>query len=133
MPEHSTWLTILIEAIDGAKENLAHNAQAFGNTIVGNQQPTWHSTEPLLASAFVATVLIVVGVLFRLKTESLDEAVVPDDKLSLRTFVELFLGYFYDLAKSVMGPERAQKYFSLIAGSACFVFFANAMALIPGP
>ena len=31
-----------------------------------------------------------------------------------------------------MGPERAKKYFPVIGTSACFVFFSNALALIPG-
>jgi F-type H+-transporting ATPase subunit a len=132
VPEHSTWLTVLLAAIEGAQENLTHNAVALGNTFVGNHPPTAHSFEPLLASAFIAGLLILIGVIFRSKTAALDEAVIPDDKLSLRTIVEIFLGYFYDLAKSVMGPERAQRYFPLIAGSACFVFLANVMALAPG-
>jgi F-type H+-transporting ATPase subunit a len=61
-----------------------------------------------------------------------DEAVIPEDRLTLRTFMEAFLSYFYDLAKSVMGPERAKKYFPVVGTSAVFVFFCNAMALIPG-
>src|SRR5690606_41095929 len=43
-----------------------------------------------------------------------------------------FLGYFYDLAKSVMDAERAKKYFPIIGASAICVFFSNVLALIPG-
>jgi F-type H+-transporting ATPase subunit a len=46
--------------------------------------------------------------------------------------METFLAYFYDLAKSVMGPERAKRYFPVIGTSAMFVFFSNLMALVPG-
>jgi F-type H+-transporting ATPase subunit a len=46
--------------------------------------------------------------------------------------METFLGYFYDLAKSVMDADRAKKYFPIIGASALFVFFSNVMALIPG-
>src|SRR5262249_6456389 len=59
-------------------------------------------------------------------------AVIPEDSLTLRTFMEAFLGYFYDLAKTIMDPERAKKYFPLIGTSAMFVFFSNVLALIPG-
>ena len=46
--------------------------------------------------------------------------------------METFLGYFYDLAKSVMDADRAKKYFPIIGTGSLFVFFANVMALIPG-
>jgi F-type H+-transporting ATPase subunit a len=76
--------------------------------------------------------LILLGIWARARLSRLDERVVPESRLSLATFIELFLGYFYDLAKSIMGPERAKKYFPVIGTSACFVFFSNALALIPG-
>jgi len=46
--------------------------------------------------------------------------------------MEAFLGYFYDLAKTIMDAERAKKYFPLIGTASMFVFFANVLALIPG-
>ena len=61
-----------------------------------------------------------------------DQRGVPDDKLTLRTFMEAFVGYFYGIARDVMGPKRAKRYFPIIGGSACFIFFANLMTLIPG-
>ena len=57
---------------------------------------------------------------------------VPRARLSLATFLDCFLGYFYDLAKGIMGPERAKKYFPVIGTAACFVFFSNALAMVPG-
>jgi F-type H+-transporting ATPase subunit a len=80
----------------------------------------------------VALLLIVIGLIGRARLKRLDDAVVPESRLSLATFVELFLGYFYDLAKSIMGPERAKKYFPVIGTSACFVFLSNLLALVPG-
>jgi F-type H+-transporting ATPase subunit a len=61
-----------------------------------------------------------------------ESAVVPDDRLTLRTVVEVFLDYWYNLAKDVMDAKRAKRYFPLIGASACFVFFANVLALFPG-
>jgi F-type H+-transporting ATPase subunit a len=46
--------------------------------------------------------------------------------------MEVFFGYFYDVAKGIMGPERAKKYFPVIGTSAIFVFTCNIMALFPG-
>src|SRR6185436_14323343 len=90
------------------------------------------SFEPIAMSAIIAVVVIVMSLSVRAKLSKVDEAVVPDDKLTLRTFMEVFLGYFYNLAKGIMGPERAKKYFPLIGASSIFVFCANVMSLIPG-
>ncbi len=129
MPEHTSFLTLLLAH---AKETLAHNARYLGDTFVKGQPPTWQSTEPIIASFLVALALIVIGFAVRAGLSRVDERVVPESKLSLLTFVELFLGYFYDLAKSILGPERAKKYFPVIGTSACFVFFSNALAMVPG-
>lgn len=129
MPEHASWLTLLLAH---AKDTLSHNAGAVGESFVGHHHPTWQSFEPITASLIVA--LVVLGVAFSVRARLADakEAVVPDDSLTLRTFMEAFIGYFYDLAKSVMDADRAKKYFPIIGTAATFVFFSNLMALIPG-
>jgi F-type H+-transporting ATPase subunit a len=85
-----------------------------------------------LTAIFVALLLLLIAVRVRTRLANVEEAVLPEDRLTLRTFMEAFLSYFYDLAKSVMGPERAKTYFPLVGTSAAFVFFSNVMALIPG-
>jgi len=129
MPEHSSWLTLILSHF---RDTLDHNAQLLGDSIVGKQPPTWHSFEPLAASLFVMVLILLIAVRVRSRLQRTDEAIIPEDKLTLRTFMEAFLAYFYDLAKSVMDAERAKKYFALIGTAAMFVFFANVMALIPG-
>lgn len=130
MPEHTSFVTHLILA--HFKETLAHNAEALGETFVGHHPSTWHSFEPLATSVLIATLLILGAAYVRSRLAKIDAAVVPDESLTLRTFVEVFLDYFYNLAKDVMDAKRAKKYFPLIATSACFVFCANVMALLPG-
>lgn len=129
MPEHTSFLTLLLAH---AKETLAHNAGYLGDSFVDGKPPTWQSTEPIIAAFGVAVLLLVVALLGRARLRRLDDAVVPEARLSLATFIELFLGYFYDLAKGIMGPERAKKYFPVIGTSACFVFGSNVLALVPG-
>ncbi len=129
MPEHTSFLTLLLAH---AKETLAHNAGYLGDSFVNGTPPTWQSTEPIIAAFCVFVLLIVLALLGRARLRRLDDAVVPEARLSLATFVELFLGYFYDLAKGIMGPERAKKYFPVIGTSACFVFGSNVLALVPG-
>lgn len=129
MPEHTSFLTLLLSH---AKETLAHNAGYLGDTFVNGQKPTWQSTEPIIAAVIVALGLIILGFVVRSRMGNADDRVVPESRLSLLTFVELFLGYFYDLAKSILGPERAKKYFPVIGTSATFIFTSNALALVPG-
>jgi len=129
MPEHSSWLTL---ALAQMRETLEHNAHLLGDSIVGKKSPNWQSWEPIAASLLAVVLVLLVAVKVRLRLNKSEEAVVPEDRLTLRTFMETFLGYFYDLAKSVMDAERAKKYFPLIGTSALFVFTANLLALIPG-
>jgi len=129
MPEHTSWLTLLLTYMH---ETLEKNAHAFGTSVIRSDAPSWRSAEPIAASLLIT--LLVLGIAGRVKSQlaNTDAAVVPEEQLTLRTFMEAFLSYFYDLAKSVMDAERAKKYFPLIGASALFVFFSNIMALIPG-
>ena len=129
MPEHANFLTLILAHF---RDTLEHNTSLLGRSIVGGVEPTWASFEPLVASLFVVLLVLAfaLGVKARLRDE--DRALVPDDRLTLTTFAEAFLGYFYDLAKGVMDAERAKRYFPLIGTAAVFVFFANMLALIPG-
>jgi F-type H+-transporting ATPase subunit a len=129
VPEHTSFLTLILAH---AKETLAHNAGYLGNTFVKGEPPTWRSTEPIIAAFIVALILVLLGLWARARLSRVDERVVPEARLSLMTFVELFLGYFYDLAKTIMGPERAKKYFPVVGTAACFVFLSNVLALVPG-
>ncbi|HVW28834.1 MAG TPA: F0F1 ATP synthase subunit A [Polyangiaceae bacterium] len=130
MPEHTSFLTHLLLA--HIRDTLSQNAQALGETFVGHHAVTWHNFEPIASSLMVALILVLVGLFVRSSLGKVDAAVVPDESLTLRTFTEVFLDYFYTLAKDVMDAKRAKKYFPLIATAACFVFCANVMALLPG-
>jgi F-type H+-transporting ATPase subunit a len=129
MPEHANFLTLVLAHF---RDTLDHNTWLLGRSIVGDHEPTWASFEPLAASLLAA--LLVLGFALAVKARLKDEeyALIPADRLTLTTFAEAFLGYFYDLAKSVMDAERAKRYFPLIGTAATFVFFMNVLALIPG-
>lgn len=128
MPHHSSWLTLILAH---SEHTLAQNASAIGETLLESDPATWRSFEPISAAIFIAVLVTVLALIAR-KRLLQDDAYVPEDRLTLRTFMEAFLGYFYDLAKSAMDAHRAKRYFPVIAASALFVFFSNVMALIPG-
>jgi F-type H+-transporting ATPase subunit a len=129
MPEHANFLTLVLAYF---RDTLDHNADVLGRTIIGDHEPSWASFEPLAASVFVAVLVVLFALAVKARLSNEERALVPDARLTLTTFAEAFLGYFYDLAKGVMDAERAKRYFPLIGTAAVFVFFANVLALIPG-
>ncbi len=128
MPEHTSFLSYLLAMFPALGENM-HN---FGETFVGHKKVDAHGAEPIAASILV--VLLVLFLAWRAKAAVSDyeKSVIPDEKLSLRTFFEIFIGYFYNMMKDMMGPTRAKKYFPVVGTAACFVFFSNVLGLIPG-
>jgi F-type H+-transporting ATPase subunit a len=127
MPEHTSFFSYLIAMFPALGENM----QQLGHTLAG-KPVTGHAAEPLVASLFVAILVITLAVITKGSIANVDLAVIPDEKLSLRTFMEVFVAYFYDMMKDMMGAKRAKRYFPLVGTLALFIFFSNMMGLIPG-
>jgi F-type H+-transporting ATPase subunit a len=127
MPEHTSFISYLLAAFPA----LEHNARIFGRSLFG-QPVTAHGLEPLFASLFVMLLLIGLAFGVRKQLVDYDKSIVPDAKLTLRTFLEVFIGFWYGTMKDMMGPKRAKRYFPLVGSLACFILFANALGLIPG-
>lgn len=128
MPKHTYWFTFVLDLFPALK----HNAQVLGHSFLGHQHPDWRSTEPVLTALLYMAILLALSIYVRGKFRKLDEAVVPDEKLTLPAFFEIFLGFFYGMAKDVMGPKNAKRYFPLIGGGALFIFLSNFAGLVPG-
>jgi F-type H+-transporting ATPase subunit a len=128
MPEHTGFLTYLLSQF----ETLRLNAHNVGRTFVGKEEVGYRGLEPIFTSLLVIVGVILLATEVRTKYRAVDEAVVPESTLTLRTFFEAFCGYFYDMSKDVMGAKNAKRYFPLIGGAAVFIFFSNSLALIPG-
>lgn len=127
MPEHTSFFSYLIAMFPA----LGQNMEGLGHSVFGKPVNA-HSAEPIVASLCVALTILVLAFLTRGRITNLDDAVTPDDALSLRTFMEVFIGYFYDLMKDMMGPKRAKRYFPIVGTLALFIFFSNIIGLIPG-
>jgi F-type H+-transporting ATPase subunit a len=128
MPEHATFVTYLLKLFPALRNN-AHN---LGTLILSKKSVEGHHIDASATSLLVMMFIIGLAYMARGPLVNIKESVVPETKLSLRTFLELFLGFFYGLAKDAMGPERAKKYFPVVGTSALFVFFSNVLGLIPG-
>jgi F-type H+-transporting ATPase subunit a len=129
MPEHTSFLTYLLALFPALREN----ARNIGGTFPPTGHPVeYRGIEPIFASILVMALVIFLAAGVRSEFRRLEDSVIPDDTLTTRTFFEAFVGYFYNMAKDVMGPKSAKKYFGLIGGAALFIFFSNSLAMIPG-
>jgi F-type H+-transporting ATPase subunit a len=128
MPKHTYWLTYLLDQFPALKAN----AKNLGDSVIGHQHPDYRATEPVLTSLLYMAILVLLALVARPKILKVKEAAVPSDRLNLETFFEVFLGYFYGMAKDVMGASRAKRFFPIIGASALFIIFSNFAGLIPG-
>ncbi|MBX3200205.1 MAG: F0F1 ATP synthase subunit A [Labilithrix sp.] len=128
MPEHTSFLSYLIAMFPALGENM-HN---FGATFLGKKPVDAHGAEPIAASLLVVLVILFLAWRAKAAVTDYEKSVIPDEKLSLRTFFEIFIGYFYNMMKDMMGPKRAKRYFPVVGTAACFVFFSNVLGMIPG-
>ncbi len=68
------------------------------------------------------------------KTLSRDDAILPDEKFSLRTIFEILtIDFLFDLFTNMLGSkENAKRYFPILGASFFFILFANLLGIVPG-
>jgi F-type H+-transporting ATPase subunit a len=127
MPEHTSFFTYLLALFPWMRDV----AKLFGHTVFG-KPVTVHTLEPVVVSLVVMALLVGLSSAVKGKITASDEAVIPDDKLTLRTIFEILVGFVYDTMKDAMGAARAKKYFPVVATAFLFVLTSNMLGLIPG-
>jgi F-type H+-transporting ATPase subunit a len=128
MPEHTSFFSYLLAQFPALRQNMA----AFGETFLGHERVGVHGAEPLAASFAVMLLIVFLALLTRQALDNREAAVIPDTQLTLRTFFEVWIGYWYGLMKDMMGPKRAKQYFPLVGALSVFIVFSNFLGLIPG-
>jgi len=129
MPEHTSLITYILAMFPALRQNARNLGESFpppGHAV------EYRGLEPIFASMLVIAFVIFLAGGVRGEFRRLEDSVVPDDTLPTRTFFEAFVGFFYNMAKDVMGAKSAKRYFPLIGGAALFIFFSNSLAMIPG-
>jgi F-type H+-transporting ATPase subunit a len=128
MPEHTSFFSYLLAQFPALRQNM----RVFGDTFLGHQPVDVHAAEPITASIFVMLLVLLLAVLVQPALANQDSAVIPETRLTLRTFFEVWIGYWYGLMKDMMGPKRAKRYFPLVGALSVFIIFSNVLGLIPG-
>src|SRR5579863_9603120 len=99
MPEHTSFFSYLIAMFPALGENM-HN---LGHSVFGKAVGV-HSAEPLTAALAVVLLLLVMAFAVRGQLADHEKSIIPEDKLTLRTFLEILVGTFYDMMVDMMGP-----------------------------
>ncbi|MCS6857393.1 MAG: F0F1 ATP synthase subunit A [Sandaracinaceae bacterium] len=138
MPEHESWFSLYLPALFHLVEGWA---QRLNSAITGHEG-TWIAGEPyghkgasvdhVVSAAFV--VLVVGSTAFRVgsKFREFPQAIIPEERLTLRTFFEILIEAVLRMMEGIMGKKAARHFLPLIGTCAVFIFFSNAIGLIPG-
>lgn len=119
----------VLNAIPGYTEALKSAAKPLGETFLAHAPV---NLEPLVMFIIALSVMFALVLAARPKLANTSEAVIPDDRLTLRTFFELFFDTVMALMIEVMGEKNARRFFPLIGTIAVVVFFSNFLGLMPG-
>lgn len=132
MEHHETWFSVLLGTFYGRAQ---YAARVFGwpfndkgTTIKGGEIGIEH----VLGSLFVLLIVAVIAFLSSRRVREMRAALVPDSKLTLRTFVELLVSATYDMMVGIMGPKAARFFLPLIGTCAFLILFSNLIGLVPG-
>jgi F-type H+-transporting ATPase subunit a len=139
MGEHDTWWNFL--GYLPGWNNLVHTLQHQLGRGPGDANPwtfgplqaTEFGVAHVLSAALVALFLIFGAISYKGALSRAGRgAIVPPSKFNLRNLFEMFAEAVLGIAEGVMGKKNAQKYLPFIGALAMFIFFNNALALIPG-
>lgn len=86
----------------------------------------------VFGALFILVLLALIAFFANAKIKDTNAAIVPEDRLTVRTFVELFVGAAYSMMSDIMGPKQARFFLPLIGTCAFFILLGNLLGLVPG-
>jgi F-type H+-transporting ATPase subunit a len=131
MPHGESWFNLLpfFHAVEAAAAKLSNP--------VNDEGQTWIAHGPIgVQHVFGMLLVLLVIVLFAAVSSAAirdkKKALVPEDRFSIRTFVELFVSTTYAMMSDIMGKKAAKFFLPLIGTCAFVILFSNFLGLIPG-
>ncbi len=119
----------ILNAIPGYSDALKNAAKPLGETYM---QHNAVNLEPLVMFVIALAVLFALVFAARGKLVKTQEAVIPDEKFTVRTFFELFLDTVMALMTEIMGAQHAKRVLPLLGTLGVVIFFSNFLGLMPG-
>ena len=132
MPHGESWFSLL-----PFHERVVAFAHHYFGRPLNEEGHTWlfhgaPGVQHIYAALLVLTILAVLAVVTDTSIRESGKDVLPPEKLTLRNFVELFVGAAFRSMSDIMGAKAARYFLPLIGTCAFFIFFSNAIGLIPG-
>lgn len=156
MPEHASWFTYLLampnfrglwalvnrlDCVSPAGRRQAPEAGAVCPSGFELRELPNHFTYPAdtpvtleytVLGVFVLLVIATLVMIARARVTRTSTAVVPEGSLTVSSFMENFAESFYNMLREVLGAKDAKHFLPLIGTCGAFIFFSNALGLIPG-
>jgi F-type H+-transporting ATPase subunit a len=131
MPHGETWFSWL-----PFHENLLRLARILSKPV-RDDGLSWYAHEPInlqhvYGALLVVFLLAIVGIVTFSSVRRSKGDLIPQGKLTIRNFAEIFVGVVYRQMADIMGPKAARYFLPLIGTCAFFIFFSNSLGLIPG-
>ncbi|MEM6533162.1 MAG: F0F1 ATP synthase subunit A [Myxococcota bacterium] len=101
-----------------------HHGQLFNETVI---------IQHVLAAALVMVIVLALALIARSDIKrAKDGGVIPDAKFTIRNVLEVIFEALYRQMEAIIGGSEVKRYFPVVATLAMFIFFCNAIGLIPG-
>ena len=131
MPHGESWFSFLPfhDAFVHWARNFGKPFNEDGHTWYAHQHP---GVQHIYAAVLVLSLIALVAVVTDTSIRAAGKDLLPHDRLTVRNFVELFVGTAYRSMSDIMGSKAARYFLPLIGTCAFFILFSNALGLIPG-
>ncbi len=133
MPHGHSWFDVLL----GTYYDNARNAAHVLGWPVNDEGRSWIGGQPIdvqhvFGALLVLLLIVIVALMASAAVKDTKAALVPEDRLTVRTFVELLVSATYGQMTEMMGAKAARFFLPLIGTCAFFILFSNALGLVPG-
>ncbi len=138
MPEHESWFSLFIPGLAHLIERLTRslNVAITGSSTTWMAHQGYHhdgaSVDHVVTTIFMVLLVGGAAIVAGRQLEDVRAALVPEGKMTVRTFFELFVGLVLGMMEPIMGKKAARYFLPLIGTLAVFIFFSNFLGLIPG-
>lgn len=105
---------------------------AGGFMWLGNISHSLHLPQHVVTFFLVSLILLVFGLIYRMKTTNIEAAIIPDSGISFRNIFEAIGEFIYKLTRTTIGPEMTKRYYPLLMFMFSMIFISNLIGLVPG-
>lgn len=131
MGEHKSFFDWFLE-----QTHLGENLDRL-TAVLNPDGLTWIAKEEIgyghvIGALLVFIILTVFAFASKGRNSDVEKAIVPEDKLTVSSFVELLVDAVYGMMSDMMGKKAAKFFLPLIGTCAFFILTSNIVGLVPG-